>query len=122
MVAMAMNRAQRRNFVKNQRKKGISKNDATRFAKIISNGVGTYSEPNEIAEDDKVMINIDSVKARKNFDLMSEKYKEFVNSSEGKIFTAHVERENSISLKEEPRWLFWSGDLLKVEGENNGID
>lgn len=119
---MAMNRAQRRNFVKNQRKKGISKNDATRFAKIISNGVGTYSEPNEIAEDDKVMINIDSVKVRKNFDLMSEKYKDFVNSAEGKVFTAHVERTNSISLKEEPKWLFWSGDLLKVEGENNGID
>lgn len=122
MVAVAMNRAQRRNFVKNQRKKGISKNDATRFAKIISNGVGTYSEPNEIAEDDKVMINIDSVKARKNFELMSEKYKNFVNGAEGKVFTAHVERTNSISLKEEPKWLFWSGDLLKVDGDTDGAN
>ena len=45
---------------------------------------------------------------------MADAYKEFVDASEGVVFTAHVERENMISLVEEPKWLFWSGDLEKV--------
>ena len=45
---------------------------------------------------------------------MADAYKEFVDASEDVVFTAHVERENMISLVEEPKWLFWSGDLEKV--------
>lgn len=46
---------------------------------------------------------------------MAEAYKSFVEDNESVVFTAHVEKPNMISFLEEPRWLFWSGDLDIVE-------
>lgn len=110
-----INRAGKRAFTKTARKAGISKGDAEKYVFIVNEGSGTPSPPQEIAEGDKVRLNIELVKTRKNYSRMAEGYKKFVEQNDGTVFTAHVERENMISMAEEPRWLFWSGDLIKVD-------
>ncbi len=104
-----MNREQKRNFVKKATKKGMDK----KLAKTFAESVGSiHSDSQDIEEGMKVKINLDLVKSRKNYANMSEKYKEFVESSADQVFTAHIERRNLISFVEEPKWLFWSGDLV----------
>lgn len=110
-----MNRKQRRAVAKKARADGMSKPLAKAFSEIVG-GTGEHTPRQEIAEGDKVMLNIDAIKARKNYTLMTENYKKFVNDSDGVIFTAHLEREVLVSLVEEPKWLFWCGDLIRVSG------
>lgn len=100
-------------MVKIATKNGVSKEHAKAYA-VISQGTGAHTEAKHFEEDDKLMLDITAIKNRKNYPVMNPKYKAFVESSEGKIFTAHKENTNMISLKEEPQWLFWSGDLIKV--------
>lgn len=109
-----MNRAGKRTLVKKVKKAGINKEEAEKLVFIVNEGSGTPSPPQEIVEGDKVRLNVELIKSRKNYSRMAERYKEFVESSEDTVFTAHVERENMISVVEQPRWLFWSGDLVKV--------
>lgn len=108
-----MNREQRRAFVKKAKSKGISEKAAEAYAAILDKGVGKVTPSQPIDEDEQVMLNVEAIKARQNYGRMSDFYKQFVEESSGKVFTAHVERPNLISLKEEPQWLFWSGDLIK---------
>ena len=68
-----------------------------------------------IPEGAKVRLDVEKIKAGKNYVRMNPEYKEFVESSEGVTFTAHVEEGCFVSLKENPKWLFWSGDLSRVE-------
>lgn len=112
-----MNREQKRKFVKNAKKKGVKGEDAKTYAEIIGNGAGRNTDAQEISEGEKIMLDINSIKNRENYESLTGKYKEFVNNSANKVFTAHVERAhtNLISLKEEPMWLFWSGDLIKIK-------
>lgn len=110
-----MNRKQRRDFLKKAQKKGVNKDIAEVYAEIFSNGAGTPTPPQDIAEGEKVKLNLESIKARKNYERMTEGYKEFVNVNADTIFTAHVERPTLISFSEEPKWLFWSGDLIKAK-------
>lgn len=112
-----MNREQKRAFVKKSKKQGISADVAKAYADIISNGAGKTSPKQDIVEDERVKLNIETIKARQNYERMSDKYKEFVETNADTIFTAHVERPTLISLKEEPKWLFWCGDLIKVREE-----
>lgn len=114
-----MNREQKRKFVKDAKKKGVKESEAKAYAEIISNGAGRNTDAQVISEDEKVMLDINAITSRKNYERMSDKYKEFVNGNSDKVFTAHVEHQNLISFKEEPRWLFWSGDLIKVK--NNDV-
>ena len=111
-----MNREQKRAFVKKSKKRGVSADAAKAYAEIISNGAGKTSPKQDIVEGEKVKLNIETIKARQNYEKMSDKYKEFVDSNADTVFTAHVERPTLISLKEEPKWLFWCGDLIKVIG------
>ena len=112
-----MNREQKRNFVKKAKKRGVNADEAKAYAEIISGGAGTPTPSQDITEGEKVRLNLENIKARKNYKIMSEKYKEFVETNAETVFTAHVERPTLISLSEEPRWLFWCGDLIKVEDE-----
>lgn len=114
-----MNRKERRAFVKNARRRGISKSTAEAYIAIREAGLDKPMLPSKIAEDDKVLLNVERIQNRKNYEKMSDGYKEFVSSNAGVVFTAHVERENLISLKESPAWLFWSGDLIKEEEETD---
>lgn len=49
---------------------------------------------------------------------MNGRYKEFIQNCIGQIFTAHIEDNGLISLKENPEWLFWDGDLIKCRGDD----
>ena len=112
-----MNREQRRAFVKRAKKRGVKEAEAKTYASIISNGTGNHTEPIDFEEGDKAMLNIEAIKARKNYEKMSQKYREFVESNDGVQFTVHKENKNLISFTEHPQWLFWSGDLLKADCE-----
>lgn len=116
-----MNREQRRNLVKKAHKSGMSNKLAKAFAEIAS-GTGEHTPAQEINEGDKIRLDIDAIKARKNYAQMSEKYHAFIDNAGGMVYTAHVEKTNLISLKEEPQWLFWSGDLIKVSSAEEGAD
>lgn len=123
-----MNREQKRSLERRLRKKGHSKESAAEYVEsaatldtIIRTGSGIVSPPKKISEGDKVMLNLERIKSRKNYDKMSDGYKSFVEGNADAVFTAHVERPNTISMVEEPRWLFWSGDLdliTEVAGES----
>lgn len=118
-----MNRKDRRELKKRIRKRGVPKGKADDYVEIFNNadmiragGVGMVSPPNEIKEGDRVTLNIEHIKSRKNYEKMNPEYQKFVEENEGRIFTAHPEKENIISLYEDDnKWLFWSGDLKVVE-------
>ncbi len=105
-----MNREQRRIFQKN-----IHRHVADRF------NMASHEIENPLHEGDKVRLDIDRITKRKNYDETSEEYRAFVESNRERIFTAHLyrNRENEFSaiieLVEEPKWLFWHGDLVRVE-------
>lgn len=111
-----MNREQRRSLAKRAQKNGMSKELAKTFAEIAS-GTGEHTKPQTFDEGDKVRLDLEAITSRKNYERMSPLYKEFVESAGNTVYTAHVERGNLISLAEEPKWLFWSGDLVKVADE-----
>lgn len=116
-----MNRDQKKTLEKAYRKVGKSKSEAKKIAqqmydidKIRLAGTGDKTPPQKFQEGDKFMLDVKLVKSRKNYDKMNDRCKQFVDGSEGKVLTAHIEHGRLISAKEEPRWLFWSGDLIKV--------
>lgn len=107
-----MNREQRRKFSKNAKKKGIGEKFTELYLSMDREGLETPAPPQKIENGDKVMLDVERIKSRKNYDRMTDLYKEFVNANDGTVFTAKVEKENLVSMEEDPRWLFWSGDLL----------
>jgi hypothetical protein len=120
-----MNREERRAMAKRLKKKGV-KNAAElvtayeKANKIRENvGVESSSPPQSISEGDKVKLNVELIKSRKNYENMLDGYKDFVNDNADSIFTAHVERESIISMVEEPKWFFWSGDLIKCKSDED---
>lgn len=117
-----MNREQKRTFVKNAMKKGIKESDAKVYAEIIGNGSGGGTPPQDISEGEQIRLNTVAIKSRKNYENTTDKYKEFIDNNSDMVFTAHVEHRNLISLKEEPCWLFWSGDLIKVNSEGGNAN
>lgn len=78
-------------------------------------------EDDFIQDGDLVQLDVDRIMSRKEYPKMQEEYRGFVESSRGKTFTAHPYNQKrdgfaaKIELKEEPRWLFWSGDVILVE-------
>ena len=117
-----MNREQKRGLERRLKAKGYSESDAKKYVstaetleQIRKFGSGEASPPKKFEEGDKVKLNIRRIRERKNYDRMLDAYKEFVNDNQDTVFTAHVEHENMISFAEEPRWLFWSGDLEHAE-------
>lgn len=109
-----MNREQRRALAKKARRAGMTKVKAEAFAKIAS-GTGEHTPRQDLNEGDKVRLNIEAIKAMKNYEIMSPLYKEFVENAGDTIYTVHLEKEVLVSLTEEPKWLFWCGDLIKIE-------
>ena len=115
---ISMNREQKRDVVKKAKKKGIKESEAKAYANIISEGAGTPTPAQDITEGEKIKLNVEAIKNRKNYKDMSKMYKEFVEANADTIFTAHVERKTLISLNEnQNKWLFWCGDLIKVKEE-----
>lgn len=115
-----MNRKQKREFVKKAHSKGISKNTAEAYLAIKEAGLDKLTLPKQFQEDDRVKLDVEKIKERKDYEKMNPRYKEFVESNADTVFTVHLERETLISLKERPEWLFWSGSLIKVNEETDG--
>lgn len=123
-----MNRETRRKLKKAVKKRGLTESQANAYVAVVNradeirrNGVGENTPEKHFEEGDKVLINVAAVKARQNYEKMSENYKEFIEKSEGVVYTAHIEHQKLISFAEEPQWLFWSGDLLS-EAEAKAIE
>lgn len=111
-----MNREQRRDFLQKVKRAGVEDRATNTTMGIVLNGVGVFSPPNPgIRTGDIVQIDIEKVTARKNYDKMAAAYKEFVMNSAGKLFHAVDEGHNTLHVEEDPRWLFWSGDIIKVD-------
>jgi len=104
-----MNRAERREFVKRAKKRGISEEIAEAYLSVRDSGTRDFGEG------DKVRLNVQRIQSQKGYQKMSARYKEFVEANVNTVFTAHIEQETLVSLKEQPEWLFWSGHLIKVE-------
>lgn len=110
-----MNREQKRAFIRDAHKRGIKKETAEAFIRARELELNEQNPPQHICDGDKVMLDVKKIQERKNYEMMSNDYKEFVECSRGEVMTAHVERQNLISMVEEPRWLFWSGDLIRLD-------
>ena len=110
-----MNRQQKRDFVKRAKKRGVKESEAKAYANIISRGTGVNTPSQEITEGEKIKLNVEAITNRRNYGDMSPDYKEFVESNTDTVFTAHVEKKTLISLNENPRWLFWCGDLVRIK-------
>lgn len=111
-----LNRERRRKFVKEAKAKGIPKEYIDAYITML----GSKNDRDLIEDGMKVMVNTERVKNGKNYESMSDKYKEFISQCNGEVFTAHIEDNGLVSLKESPDWLFWEGDLIKCRGEEDG--
>lgn len=74
----------------------------------------------KIKEGDKVRLNVEKIKLRKDYPRMQKRYQKFVDDNKDTVFTVHYEKENSdcVTFVEDNTWLFWNGDLKK-EGDEN---
>lgn len=110
-----MNRESRR-ALKNK----LSDNNWRTLAADILGSLGDEIE-NKICDGDSVILNVDQIVSRKDYQRMQEEYRQFVESSRNKAFIAHPHRERAdgfsalIELEGVEKWLFWYGDLIRVE-------
>lgn len=117
-----MNRKQKRAFIKCAKKKGVREDIAELYAEIDGNITDQGTSAQAILEDEKVKLNVDAITGRENYSRMTAMYKEFIDNNIDTVFTAHVERPNLISFKEEPKWLFWSGDLIRLADQRSSSE
>jgi len=70
-----------------------------------------------IQDGDRVKLNVDKIVSRKTYNDLNEQYRNFVEVSSDKVFTAKnvSAHKNIVSLVEAPKWYFWAGDLIRVE-------
>lgn len=117
-----MNRQQSRKLRRDAKKKGVNEAVTELFIHMKNAGFDTPNPPQEIHTGDRVALDLDKIKKRRDYDRMLPAYKDFVEHSEGQVFTATQEQKNLISLQEKPKWLFWSGDLQIIERCGEAID
>ncbi len=111
-----MNRKQRRNLMRNGKKS---------LWKLAVDKLNALSDDveNWIHDGDKVRLNVKQITERGDYAKTQAEYRDFVESSEGRVFTARLCRKRPdgfsavIELVEEPRWMFWHGDLIRVQSE-----
>lgn len=115
-----MNRENRRALQKKLRDKG----SRTLAADILGN-LGNEIDK-KVCDGDSVILNVAQIVARKDYSRMQEEYRQFVESSRNKVFIAHPHRERLdgfsalIELEGVEKWLFWYGDLIKIENIQAG--
>lgn len=106
-----MNRAERRDFFRRTRLAGLPKGYAQMYLDAIE---ANERLPTEIQDGTKVKINVDQITNGKNYYRMLDEYKEFVESSRDKVFTAYMD-ERFVRLDGAGKWRFWAGDLIICE-------
>ena len=79
------------------------------------------SERLSLYEGDRVRLNIKGIKSHPDYDKLNPRYKEFVESNQDTIFIVGC-NSNTNRIKDTvnlvgdtDNWLFWIGDLIKVE-------
>lgn len=109
-----MNRKQKRDFVKAAKKRGIDEKAAEAYLKTED---AVQRANNGICEGDKVILDTAFIMSRKDYKKLVPEYREFIESSAGVVFTAHLEKDGRLaSLNEnDNKWLFWIGDLKKIK-------
>lgn len=113
-----MNREQRRKFAKFA---GLDQDSAALIAEVFEKRK-KYMDELALKEGDLVAVDVDKIEGREDYPSFNEKYKEFVHSSRGKRFTVVKEEKFAdkplVSFEEDendPKLLFWEGDLIKFE-------
>ena len=107
-----MNRKDRRTIVKQEKKKGVSKGTAMAYLAMKELEEINPEDFKVFHEGDKVTLDIDRIINRSNYQSLTDEYKAFIEESRGKVYTTHIESEAMVSFKENPKWLFWKGDLI----------
>lgn len=114
-----MNRQQRRDLTSRLRKKGLSNEDIQTVVKLKeAQDNGQVLQPG-----DKVQLDIDRIKQHPGWEDRRPEYKEFCESNVGRTFTVEYDKARKsnpslVCLAEDqtvPKWLFWPGDLKKVD-------
>lgn len=108
-----MNREQRRAL------KRKHKDIRAEFADKLNRMAEDINDP--LRDGDRVYLDVDRITGRSDYAHTQQSYRDFVESSKGKIFTVRLyrKREDGFSalaeLVEVPNWIFWHGDLIRVE-------
>ena len=109
-----MNRKQKRKLVSYARKKGISESAAKIYLRLKELDVAEKT----LADGDKVKLNLSSIQKHPDYHALSHEYKRFVESKANNIFTVSSKNvgnlKSVVRLEESPQWLFWTGNLIKV--------
>lgn len=101
-------------------KKKLGDNNWRTLAAEILGSLGDEIEK-KICDGDSVILDVDQIVSRKDYQRMQEEYRQFVESSRNKVFIAHSHRERAdgfsalIELEGVEKWLFWYGDLIRVK-------
>ena len=109
-----MNREQRRAFQK-KNKKSVREYAADKLNKL------SQEIENPLHEGDLVKLDVDRITKREDYTKTTEEYRAFVESSRDRVFTVRLYRKREdgfsaiIELVEEPKWLFWYGDLVRIK-------
>jgi len=109
-----VNREQRRAFQK-KHKKSVREHAADKLNKL------SQEIENPLHEGDLVKLDVDRITKREDYAQTTEEYQAFVESSRDRVFTVRLYRKREdgfsaiIELVEEPKWLFWYGDLVRIK-------
>lgn len=122
-----MNREERRAAVKKLTKKGLTKESAETFVKRMS---AITTNPVTVWEGEKVTLDYNRIITYPDWKQLREEYRNWVTEHKNDVFTVEFDaskKENQaddynsfVQLVEDetkPKWLFWAGDLIPVEGQ-----
>ena len=112
-----MNREERRRQSRSRQKDTAKES----LRKLIWSTIKGGAAPQDLREGDHVQIDVASIERNPDYTLLSEKYKKFIHSNAGTVFTVRYDRRykdnpHIVCLKEDINgWLFWTGNLIKIE-------
>ncbi len=110
-----MNRENRRALKKKLRNKKLRT-----LAADVTSGIGDDTN-NIIRDGDSVVLNVQQIMGRKDYPHMQDEYRKFVEENRNMVFVARPHHARSdgfsaiIELDGVEKWMFWYGDLLRVE-------
>lgn len=126
-----MNREERRAAVKKLIKKGLTKESAITFVKRMDS---ITTNPITAWEGEKVTLDYNRIISYPDWKQMREDYRNWVTEHKNDIFTVEFdplkkERQTAdynslvqfVEDETKPKWLFWAGDLIPVEGQTRPI-
>jgi hypothetical protein len=113
-----MNREEKRNIEKQLRAKGYSKNKIKSYFDLMDR----IKKIPEITEGTRVKLNMEVIKTYINFDKQLPLRRQWILDHQDEVFTVvydknhktHPSIVNFYEDKSEPKWLFWTGELVVV--------